>query len=86
VAEIDPSGGDALMIKRREGGRVANVAGLVATGVNDEGRREILGLDVVTVEDGAGWLAILSGLKARGSKTSHPGPEGLNIVPCSAAW
>jgi putative transposase len=59
---------DALMVKCREGGRIVNVACLVAVGVNEEGRREILGLDVVTVEDGAGWLAFLRGLKARGLK------------------
>lgn len=59
---------DALYFKCREGGRVANVAGLVAVGVNEDGRREVLGLEVVTGEDGAGWLAFLRGLKARGLK------------------
>jgi transposase-like protein len=57
---------DALVFKCREGGRVVNVAGLVAVGVNAEGRREVLGLDVVTSEDGAGWLAFLRSLVARG--------------------
>ena len=33
-----------------------------AVGVNREGYRESLGLDVVTQEDGAGWLAFLRGL------------------------
>jgi transposase-like protein len=31
------------------------VHALVATGVNADGHREILGLDVVSAEDGAGW-------------------------------
>jgi putative transposase len=57
---------DALVFKCREAGRVVNVAGLVAVGVNAEGRREVLGLDVVTSEDGAGWLAFLRSLVARG--------------------
>jgi len=57
---------DALFIKCREGGRVVNVAGVIATAVNAEGHREILGLDVVTSEDGAGWSAFLRGLVARG--------------------
>jgi len=57
---------DALVFKCREGGRIANVAGLVAVGVHESGRREVLGLDVVTGEDGAGWLAFLRSLKARG--------------------
>ena len=38
----------------REGGRVVNVAVLVATGVNADGHREVLGLQVTTAEDGAG--------------------------------
>jgi transposase-like protein len=57
---------DALVFKCREDGRIVNVAGLVAVGVNGDGHREVLGLDIVTGEDGAGWLAFLRGLKARG--------------------
>ena len=57
---------DALVVKSREGGRIVNVAVVVAVGVNDDGRREILGVDVVTTEDGAGWLAFLRGLVSRG--------------------
>jgi transposase-like protein len=57
---------DALALKVREGGRVISVAGVIATGVNSDGYREILGLDLVTSEDGAGWLAFLRGLVARG--------------------
>jgi transposase-like protein len=41
---------------------------LVATGVNDEGRREVLGFDIITQEDGAGWTSFLRGLVARGLK------------------
>ena len=44
---------DAVTQKVREGGRVVNVAIVVATGVNNEGRRESLGFDVITTEDGA---------------------------------
>ena len=57
---------DALVIKNREGGRVVNVALVLAIGVNAEGYREILGMDFVTSEDGAGWLAFLRGLVSRG--------------------
>jgi transposase-like protein len=57
---------DALTQKVREGGRTVTVHALIATGVNADGHREILGLDVVTAEDGAGWLAFLRGLVARG--------------------
>ena len=41
---------DALTMKVREAGRVVNVACLVATGVNADGHREILGLDVCSAE------------------------------------
>jgi transposase-like protein len=57
---------DALTIKVREGGRVVNVHALVATGVNADGHREILGLDITSAEDGAGWLSFFRGLTARG--------------------
>jgi putative transposase len=57
---------DALVLKVREGGRVVPVHALLATGVNADGHREILGLDVTSGEDGAGWLAFFRGLVARG--------------------
>jgi putative transposase len=57
---------DALTIKVREGGRTVIVHGLIATGVNADGKREILGFDVTSAEDGAGWLAFFRGLVARG--------------------
>ncbi|GAA2828895.1 transposase-like protein [Nonomuraea rubra] len=57
---------DALTQKVREGGRTINVHALVATGVNANGQREVLGLEVTSAEDGAGWLAFLRGLVARG--------------------
>ena len=57
---------DALTQKVREGGRVVNVSVVVATAVNTEGRREILGIEVGTSEDGAFWLGFLRGLVARG--------------------
>lgn len=57
---------DALAIKTREGGRVVNVSVVVATGVNSEGYREILGVDVFTGECEAAWLAFLRNLVNRG--------------------
>src|SRR4029077_8630052 len=57
---------DALVLKVRENGRVVNVHALIAVGVNAEGYREILGLEVSTTEDGAGWLSFLRSLVARG--------------------
>jgi len=57
---------DALTQKVREGGRVVNVSAVIATAVNVEGRREIIGFDIVTTEDTAGWTAFLRSLVARG--------------------
>jgi transposase-like protein len=57
---------DALSMKVREGGRIVNIACLLAVGVNAEGNREILGIDLATAEDGAGWLAFFRSLVARG--------------------
>ncbi|MFH5246099.1 IS256 family transposase [Antrihabitans spumae] len=57
---------DALVLKVRENGRVVNVHTLIATGVNAEGYREILGIAVTSSEDGAGWLAFFRDLVARG--------------------
>ena len=57
---------DALAVKCREAGRIVNVACVVATGVNVDGHREILGVEVLTSEDGAGWTSFLRDLVARG--------------------
>jgi len=57
---------DALTLKVREGGRVVIVHGLIAVGVNADGHREILGFEVTSAEDGAGWLAFFRSLLARG--------------------
>ncbi len=57
---------DAISQRCREGGRVVNVATVIATAVNTQGKREVLGVEVVTNEDGAGGTAFLRGLVARG--------------------
>lgn len=57
---------DALTMKVREGGRVVNTVVLVATGVNGDGRREVLGLNVATSETGPAWNTFFADLTARG--------------------
>jgi len=57
---------DALVLKVREAKHTVNVHALLATGVNADGHREILGLHVTSTEDGAGWLAFFRDLTARG--------------------
>jgi transposase-like protein len=85
---------DALALKVREAGRIQSTAALVATGVNAAGCREILGLDVVTSEDGAGWLAFCRGLVARGLSgvrlvisDAHPGlVDATSSTLPGASW
>ncbi|MFI6682030.1 IS256 family transposase [Kribbella sp. NPDC050470] len=57
---------DALTMKVREGGRVVNAVVLLATGVNGDGHREVLGLRVATSETGAAWNEFFADLVARG--------------------
>jgi transposase-like protein len=80
---------DATFLKVRDGGRVVSMAVVIAVGVNAEGQREILGLDVGPSEDGAFWLAFLRSLVARGlsgvqlvTSDAHEGLKGAS-APCS---
>lgn len=57
---------DALSMKVRENGRVINAAVLVATGVNADGHREILGVKVATSETKEAWNVFFADLVARG--------------------
>jgi len=57
---------DALTMKVREGGRVINAVVLLATGVNGDGHREVLGMRVATSETGAAWNEFFADLTARG--------------------
>ena len=57
---------DALTQRVREEGRIAQVSVVVATAVNADGKREVLGIDVGTSEDGASWLSFLRSLVVRG--------------------
>ena len=85
---------DALVLKVREGGRTINVHALVAVGVNAEGYREILGLQVSSAEDGAGWLAFFRDLTARGlsgvalvTSDAHRGLiEAIGATLPGASW
>src|SRR5690625_2379944 len=60
---------DALVVKVREGGRVVPTHAYIATGVNSGGHREILGLQVASSENGAGWLTFFA-------RPGRPGPVG----------
>ena len=85
---------DALVLKVREGGRTINVHALLAVGVNADGYREILGLQVTSAEDGAGWLAFFRDLTARGltgvalvTSDAHRGlVEAIGATLPGASW
>lgn len=57
---------DALTMKVREGGRVVKTSVLLATGVNADGYRELLGMQVATSESTASWTGFFRDLIARG--------------------
>ncbi|TYC96830.1 IS256 family transposase [Arthrobacter echini] len=85
---------DALTMKVREGGRVINAVILIATGVNADGRREVLGLRVATSETGSAWNTFFADLVARGltgvrlvTSDAHRGlVEAINANLPGASW
>jgi transposase-like protein len=71
---------DALMIRVRENGRIVKVACMIATGVDADGHRQVLGVQTSTSETGAGWNTFFADLVARGlhgvklvTSDAHPG-------------
>mgnify|MGYP001757930300 FL=1 len=96
---LDPGGYaylscDALTIKVREGGRVVKCCVLLATGVNADGYREMLGMHVATAESNASWKGFFQDLKARGlrgvfliTSDAHEGIQhAISEVLPDASW
>src|SRR6476660_668880 len=85
---------DATFVKVRDGGRVVSMAVVVAIGVNGDGQREVLGVDVGPSEDGAFWHQFLRSLVARGLagvqlviSDAHQGLKGaIAAVLQGASW
>ena len=85
---------DALAVKVREGGHIVRVAVVLATAVNGEGQREILGLDAFTSEDEAAWSVVLAELVERGLRgvqlvisDDHRGlTRAIDALLPGAAW
>jgi putative transposase len=85
---------DALTMKVREHGRVVNAVVLVATGVNGDGHREVLGLRVATSETKEAWNTFFADLVARGlggvklvTSDAHAGlREAIAANLPGAAW
>ena len=57
---------DATYVKVREAGRIVSVAVIVAVGVNADGRREVLGMDIGPSEAETFWTDCLRKLRRRG--------------------
>ena len=57
---------DATYVKVRQSGRVVSVAVIIAVGVNADGRREVLGMDIGPSEAETFWTAFLRKLTRRG--------------------
>ena len=57
---------DATYLKVRRGGRIVSVAVIIATGVNADGRREVLGMEIGTSEAEPIWTGFLRKLTRRG--------------------
>lgn len=77
----------------RLGGRVASAAAIIATGINLEGRREILGLGIGPSEAQEFWVELLRSLLARGLSgvrlaisDSHAGLKAAIARVLGATW
>jgi transposase-like protein len=85
---------DALTMKVREAGRVVNAVVLVATGVNVDGHREVLGVKAATSETKEAWNVFFADLVARGlagvklvTSDAHAGlVEAIAANLPGAAW
>jgi putative transposase len=85
---------DATYLKVRQDGRVVSMAVVIAIGVNAEGRREVLGLDVGPSEEEAFWQQFLRRLVERGlagvqlvTSDAHAGlKRALTTVLQGASW
>jgi putative transposase len=84
---------DAKIEKVRDGGRVVNKALVVAHGVHETGRREILSIDVGEAETEAFWTSFLRGLVKRGLvgvqlaiSDAHGGLKAAIATVLGCAW
>lgn len=59
---------DAVHFSVREDGIIRKLAAYIILGINDEGRKEVLSIQVGENESSKYWLGILNGLKNRGVK------------------
>lgn len=84
---------DATYVKTRQEGRVVSVAVIIAVGVNTDGRREVLGMDIGASEAEPFWKAFLRSLAHRGLRgvklvisDNHGGIKAAVSKVLSCAW
>ena len=84
---------DATYLKVRQAGRIVSVAAIIAVGVNADGRREVLGLDIGGSEAETFWTAFLRQLTRRGLRgvklvisDGHEGIKAAVAKVLNASW
>ena len=84
---------DATYVKVRQNGRIVSVAVIIAVGVNTDGRREVLGLDIGASEAATFWIEFLRKLTRRGLRgvklvisDAHEGIKAAVARVFSASW
>jgi len=84
---------DATYVKVRKNGRIVSVAVIIATGVNADGRREVLGMDTGSSEAETFWVDFLRKLRRRGLRgvklvisDAHEGLKAAVAKIMHASW
>ena len=84
---------DATYVKVRQNGRIVSVAVIIAVGVNTDGRREVLGMDIGPSEAEPFWTGFLRKLARRGLRgvklvvsDAHEGLKAAITRVLSATW
>ena len=84
---------DATYVKVRQAGRIVSVAVIVAVGVNTDGRREVLGMDIGPSEAETFWTGFLRKLARRGLRgvklvisDAHEGIKAAVAKVFNATW
>jgi transposase-like protein len=84
---------DATYVKVRQNGRIVSVAVIVAVGVNSDGRREVLGMDIGPSEAEPFWTGFLRKLARRGLRgvklvisDAHEGIKAAVSKLLCASW
>ncbi|TRL37338.1 IS256 family transposase, partial [Rhizobium straminoryzae] len=84
---------DATYLEVRRGGRIVSVAVIIAVGVNTDGRREVLGMEIGTSEAEPIWTEFLRKLTRRGLRgvklavsNAHEGIKAAVSKVLSATW